>query len=103
MSSDPADLINSEIGANEMHLYKSDDHFKNFIDCILSGEEPVAPVSAAHRSITLAHLGNIAMQLEEDLDWDPVREVVIDNEKANSMLQRSMRSPWDKVYQEITT
>ncbi len=103
MSSDPAGLINSEIGADEIHLYKSDDHFRNFIDCILSGEEPIAPVSAAHRSITLAHLGNIAMQLEEDLEWDPAQEKVIGNEKANAMLSRPMRDPWDKVYAQLTS
>ncbi len=100
LSSEPAGLIDSVIGENEIQLYKSDNHYRNFIDCIISDEEPVAPVETAHRSITLGHLGNIAMILGEDLHWDPINEVVIDNEKANHMLSREMRAPWDRVYGE---
>lgn len=40
-----------------------------------------------HRSITLSHLGNIAMQLKQDLEWDPVNEIFPDNDLANSMLE----------------
>ena len=101
-SSDPENLIASEIGENEIHLYKSDNHYRNFIDCVVSREEPIAPVEAAHRSITLGHLGNIAMILNEDLDWDPFREKFIDNERANSMLSREMRAPWDQIYRQYT-
>ncbi|NND07873.1 MAG: Gfo/Idh/MocA family oxidoreductase [Saprospiraceae bacterium] len=100
-NSDPASLIASEISENEIRLYRSDDHYRNFIDCIISREAPIAPVEVAHRSITLAHLGNIAMQLNKDLDWDPVREEFINNSKANAMLKRPMRAPWDQVYSEL--
>ena len=101
MSSDPANLINSEISASELHLYHSDDHYRNFIDCILSGEETIAPAEVAHRSITLAHLGNIAMQLERDLVWDPTNEHIVNDEEANKMLARPMREPWGKFYEQL--
>lgn len=91
--SDPA-IWASEIGADEVRLTRSEDHFRNFIDCVISREEPVAPIEQAHRSITIAHLGNIAMRLGRDLRWDPQAERVLGDEAANAMLSRPMRGPW---------
>jgi predicted dehydrogenase len=98
-ASDPA-ILESVISENEIHLYKSDNHYRNFIDCVYSREEPIAPVEVAHRSITIAHLGNIAMMLKKDLEWDPENEKVLNDENANRMLSRPMRAPWDKVYEK---
>ncbi len=92
-ASNPA-LLTSEIGPDEIHLYKSENHFRNFIDCVMSREQPVAPVETAHRSITIAHLGNIAIRLGRDLKWDPVAEQIIGDEEANRMTSRPMRDPW---------
>ncbi len=92
-ASDPA-LLSSEIGDDEIHLYESEDHFRNFIDCVVSREQPVAPVETAHRSITIGHLGNIAMLLGRDVRWDPAREEFVDDEEANAMRSREMRAPW---------
>lgn len=87
-------LWDTEIGPDGIHLPKSDNHFRNFIDCVVSREEPVAPIEAAHRSITIAHLGNIAMQLGRDLRWDPSAEAFVDDDEANRMRSRPMRDPW---------
>jgi predicted dehydrogenase len=94
IESKPDRLVYSDIADNEFHLYKSDDHFKNFIDCVLSRKEPVAPIEQAHRTITIAHLGNIALKLGRPLKWDPVREQIINDAEANKMLSRPMRGPW---------
>jgi len=89
------DILESEIGEDDIHLYKSDDHFRNFIDCVISREEPVSPVETAHRSITIAHLGNIAMLLCRDtLRWDPATETILDDPEAAAMLSRPHRAPW---------
>ncbi|MBN1125583.1 MAG: Gfo/Idh/MocA family oxidoreductase [Sedimentisphaerales bacterium] len=88
------EIKNSTIGPDEIQLYKSDNHFRNFIDCVISRKEPVAPIEVAHRSITIAHLGNIAMLLGRDLQWDPKRERVINDTEANTMLARPYRAPW---------
>ena len=97
---EPTSLENEVIGPDEIHLYESNDHFKNFIDCVISREEPIAPVEVAHRSITIAHLGNIAMMLDKDLKWDPVNERITNIPEANDMLARPMREPWNKIYEE---
>ena len=99
---DPKSVLDAEIGPDGTHLYKSDNHFRNFVDCILSGEETIAPAEVAHRSITIAHLGNIAMLLEQDLEWDPKQERFVNNEEANKMLSREMREPWGGIYEQYS-
>lgn len=94
IESKPDHLVYSDIGEKEIHLYRSDNHYRNFIDCVLSRKECVAPVEQAHRSITIAHLGNIALRLGRKLKWDPASEQVLNDAEANKMLSRPMRGPW---------
>ncbi|GDX40227.1 oxidoreductase [Armatimonadota bacterium] len=89
------EILNSVIGENEIHLYESNNHYRNFIDCVISRKEPIAPVETAHRSITICHLGNIAMRLgRESLKWDPEKERILGDTEASNMLKRSYRAPW---------
>jgi predicted dehydrogenase len=87
-------LLKSNIQTDEIHLYHSTDHKQNFLDCIRLRKDPIANVEIGHRSATLCHLANIAMQLGQKLRWDPAKEYFVNNEPANRMLTRSMRSPW---------
>ncbi|NOR67574.1 MAG: twin-arginine translocation signal domain-containing protein, partial [Woeseiaceae bacterium] len=59
----PKSLLTSTIGADEIHLYRSDRHKDNFLECIKSRAKTVAPVEIAHRSCTVCLLGEIAMRL----------------------------------------
>jgi len=90
----PESLKTSVIGPNEIRLYDSSDHHRNFIDCVKTRKETAAPAEVGHRSVTICHLGNIAMMLKRKLRWDSEKEGFIDDELANKMLTRSMRSPW---------
>jgi hypothetical protein len=94
IESKPDQLVYSDIGEKETHLYRSDNHYRNFIDGVLSRKECVAPIEQAHRSITIAHLGNIALRLGRKLKWDPASEQVLNDVEANKMLSRPMRGPW---------
>ncbi|HOX38154.1 MAG TPA: Gfo/Idh/MocA family oxidoreductase [Candidatus Brocadiia bacterium] len=90
----PKSLLQSEIKPGEVHLYKSPGHYQNFIDCVKSRKETVAPVEIAHRSITLSHLANISMLLDRKLKWNPDKEQFIDDPEATRYLDRARRSPW---------
>jgi len=39
-------------------------------------------------------LGEIAMLLERQVRWDPVKEEFVNDPEANRMLSRPMRAPW---------
>jgi predicted dehydrogenase len=95
LEAEPKSLLDSKIGSDGIHLYTSNDHFRNFIECVISREPTAAPVEVAHRSITICHLGNIAMRLNRDtLRWDPRTEQIIDDHEATQMLSRPYRAPW---------
>jgi predicted dehydrogenase len=94
IESTPKKLVDATIKENEIHLYESRNHVRNLIDCVYSREETIAPIETAHRSITIAHLGNIAMKLGRDLKWDPKRERIVGDREADTMLSRPYRGPW---------
>lgn len=94
MESEPKSILKEEISPNEIHLYKSTNHYSNFVDCMISRQSPAAPVEEAHRSVSICHLANIAMRTESKIKWDPDKEQIIGNQPASKMLSRPMRQPW---------
>ena len=92
---DPKTILEWKPGPKDIRLYQSSNHYRNFLDCVLSRKETAAPVEIAHRSITICHLGNIAMRLgREKLKWDPVKEQILDDAEASKWLSRHYRAPW---------
>jgi predicted dehydrogenase len=92
-ASDPK-ILKEIIGANEIQLYKSDNHWQNFVDCVHSGKPAIAPVEVAYRAISVALLGEIAMTTGETIKWDPDKEEIIGNSRASKLLSRPYRQPW---------
>ena len=93
LEAEPQSLLRAFIPPEE-RLYRSHDHWENFRDCIKSRAETVTPAEIAHRSITVAHLGVIAMRLGRKLRWNPDAERFVDDPEADRMLWRPMRAPW---------
>jgi predicted dehydrogenase len=93
-ASDPA-ILDEVIGENEIHLYKSEDHWMNFIDCVRSGNQCVAPIEPAFRAISTGLLGEIAMTTGQVIRWDPEKEEIIGNPIASRLLIRPYRKPWE--------
>ena len=87
-------VLEIQIGANEIHLYNSLDHHQNFLDCVISKKETIAPAEVGHRSISVALLGEIAMTTGLKLKWDPKAERFTNSEEANKLLLKPMRTPW---------
>ena len=90
----PDTLKNVKIGDNEIHLYKSNDHKGNFLDCVRTRRRTICDVEIGCHSIIVCHLGNVAYWLKRPLQWDPAREVFVGDDEANRLLSRPMRSPW---------
>lgn len=90
----PKELLNEKFGAEEINLFRSPGHWRNFLDCVKSRETTLAPCEVAHRSATPGHLGQIAMLLGRKIRFNPDTEEIIDDATATRMLGRAMRSPW---------
>ena len=94
IEADPTSLLSEKIGSDEIHLYDSPGHARNFIDCVKLRKETIAPPEIAHRATSTALLGGIACQLNRPLQWDPHAERFVDDPQADRLLSYAMREPW---------
>ena len=53
------------------------DHVKNFLECVVSRNQPNGDVLIGHRSAQASHLGNIADLEKRRIAFDPVREQIL--------------------------
>jgi predicted dehydrogenase len=86
--------VAAPLGSNALRLYKSDNHAKNFLDCMRTRQKPICDVEIGCRSVTVCHLGNLAYWNHRRLKWDPVKEKFIGDPEANRWLDRPKRGPW---------
>lgn len=94
LKSNPESILKEKIGDDEIGLYKSRDHFGNWIECVKTRECPVSDLAIGHKTNNLCNIGNIVMQLQRKLKWDPVKERFDGDDMANRLLTRAMRGPW---------
>jgi myo-inositol 2-dehydrogenase/D-chiro-inositol 1-dehydrogenase len=92
-ASDPK-FLTSEIGPDEIHLYESEEQHGNWLKCIKTRRQPVAPIEVGHRSCSACLITHIAMKLPRTLYWDAVKERFKNDDEANSMLSRPRRLSW---------
>ncbi len=82
----PSEVVPREAGVGGEH--------RNFVDCVKLRQPCYAPAETGHRTITIPHIGNIAMRLGRKLDWNPETERFVDDSEADAMLSRQQREPW---------
>jgi len=94
IDANPKELLKEKIGLDEIQLFRSPGHWRNFLDCVKSRKTTLAPCEVAHRSATPGHLGQIAMLLGRKIQFNPDTEQIVGDATATRMLGRPMRSPW---------
>ena len=70
-------------------------HLKNWLECIKTREDPIAPVEAGHRAMNLCHFINICREVGRKLNWDPVKEEFLGDDEANALIHRPRRSGFE--------
>jgi predicted dehydrogenase len=94
LESKPASIIDEPLGDSDVHLYVSQNHHDNWLDCIRSRKLPICDVAIGHRSATVCHLGNIAIRSGKTVHWDPASEQVVGDDDVAKMTSRPYRAPW---------
>jgi predicted dehydrogenase len=88
-------ILDSVIGPNEVHLYRSPEQHRNWLDSMRSRQPNIAPAELGHRACSTCLVHSIAMHLpDQHLKWDPAAERFIGNDDANARLSRPMRKPY---------
>ncbi|GDX40642.1 NADH-dependent dehydrogenase [Armatimonadota bacterium] len=88
------DILEIQLGANDVHLYESAEHHENWLNSIRTRQLPICDAETGFRSVTVCHLGNIAIRLGRKLNWNPQTERFVGDEEANRWLFRPYRAPW---------
>ncbi|NBO59089.1 MAG: gfo/Idh/MocA family oxidoreductase, partial [Chitinophagia bacterium] len=87
-------IIESVIGWNEVNLYRSEEHHGDWLNCMITREQPIAPAEVGHRSCSTCLIHHMAMRIPRRLHWDPKNERFINDDTANKLLNRPHRFPY---------
>ena len=90
----PVALATKVIGETEKHVYKSENHYKDFLDAMRKRSKPICDVEIGHRTASVCNIGNIAYQLKRPLQWNPKKEQFKKDDEANALLGRPMNKEW---------
>ena len=76
---------------------KADDvlHFTNFHDAIRNGDRLKSGIEDGQKSTLLCHLGNIAWRSGHTVNFDPTKQKILEDRKAESYWSRQYRKGWE--------
>ena len=101
LESEPGDIAAELLEKAEADEGQTENHHRNWLNCIKDRGKPVADVEIGHRSATVCHLGNIARWVSEvtgetgdELQWDAQAERFTNSEWGNHFLDRPRRAPF---------
>jgi hypothetical protein len=90
----PPEIAKEPLGPSDIRLYNSNNHMGDFFQCMKTRKRPICDVEVGCRSVTVCHLGNIAVWINRPIKWDPIKEEIIGDPEASRWLDRPMRAPW---------
>ena len=101
--SEPSSLLSVKMKPGDTPLHTSPDwgdrfgytsHSADFLHSVRTRQDPVSPVEEGQAASTLGNVADLALRLGRKLKWDPAVERFTDDDEANNMLSRPLRSPW---------
>ena len=82
LQAEPKSLLDSPIGPDELHFPLMHEK-RDFLNAVKTRGATLEDAEVGHRTASLGHLGQIAIQLGRKLQWDPDQESFIDDDEAN--------------------
>ncbi|MFW6164135.1 MAG: Gfo/Idh/MocA family protein [Planctomycetota bacterium] len=95
----PPQLRSLALGPNDVHLRRAPTgswrgNTLDWLGCIRTRERSLCDVEIGCRSVTVCHLGNLALWLGRSIRWDPAAERIVGDDEASRWLDRPKRAPW---------
>jgi predicted dehydrogenase len=88
------ELLSEPLAKKKVALYVSENHMGNFFDCMRSRKAPICEPEIGHRSVSVCHLGVLAIRLGRKLHWNPAKEQFVGDKEADQFLSRPQRKPF---------
>ncbi|MBN9691088.1 MAG: Gfo/Idh/MocA family oxidoreductase [Verrucomicrobia bacterium] len=89
-ASQPA-LLTDPLTQKTWSAYVSDDHMGNFFECVRSRKDPICDAEVGHRSVSVCHIGAIALRLGRTVRWSPERQRFPNDREAERWIAREQR------------
>ncbi len=86
-------ILYPRVGKEGKIWMPSPNHYRNWLESILSRVDPIAPVDQSSRSLEACAVAWIGMKLGRELKWDTRKEDFINDKEASAMLARKVRKP----------
>jgi len=93
LEAEPKSLLDAKIGPDELHFPLKPEK-RDFLDAVKTRGPTLEDAEVGHRTASLGHLGQIAIQLGRKLKWDPDRERFVGDDEANGMLALPPARDW---------
>ena len=90
----PAKLQDEVIGDDKIKLYKSDDHYNDFLTAMKTRKQPLSTVEIGHRTASLCHIVNLCYEFDRKLVWNPEKEEFFFDDEANRRRGNPIREPY---------
>jgi len=82
------------IKPGEERLEVSRHHMGNFLECVRSRRQPIAPAEACQAATAVSLAADIASRGGRKMVWDCKAEKFVNDDAANRGLVRVMRKEW---------
>ncbi|MDO4586538.1 MAG: Gfo/Idh/MocA family oxidoreductase [Planctomycetia bacterium] len=69
-------------------------HVRNFLDCVKTRDLPACNQIVIRSSHVTCHAAALSWMLQRELEFDPERELFLNDDQANRMRKRALREPW---------
>src|SRR5579862_4161241 len=90
----PANIATAEIKHTEIQLYKSDDHYQDWLDSIKNNKQPICDAETGHRTSSICAIANITYWLNRPLQWNPATEQFVNDAEANLLAKANIQGDW---------
>ena len=94
LESKPENIVYKRLEDNDTKLYRSSNHYTDWIQAIMNRTKPICDVEVGHRTASIGNIANIAYQLGRSLDWDPEKEEFKNDPEANKLRTKEYREPY---------
>ena len=90
----PESLYEKAKNPGPVRLINSENHQHNFVDAVLTREQPISDLNSAISSDIICHLSEISIRTGREVKWDPKKQTIVGDTEAQKRMHRDMRSPW---------
>ena len=90
----PASVLTEPLLPDDERVYYADSHSGNFLECIRSRRATICNPQVAAYTINAILIGGIALALQRNLRWDPVKLRFAGDDAANRLLSYTPRPLW---------